>query len=778
MRCKGNWTRTVVFASLLLGALVWLHADYACVYDIVLLDTFGRTSGLAYRVNNHNQVIGSLSGPDFAMVLWDLNDSIGDGTSHVISDSFPAGQPPTMVYGINDSGSVVGVYLSNGDFFSERPFLYSAASRHWVDLGCLGDDKHLPAGPGEDDEFNRGFALGINNAGQVIGASRADGAEGGWKVARWSGPGALMTLGEPDTFSIGWFFDLNDSGESAGYVYDTEMRAFRGTGNLTLLPVPGGFAQRSAAYGINDGGQAVGFARSGAPELRDQPLLWNSGYAPIVLETYGYGGSAYDINGNGDIVGNTGGQATLWSGLDHQPIDLTRYARTNLVLVQALGINDQGVIVGWARYGVEGVQRPFAAIPRVDEAPPSARFVDKAPQTADPDFEFEVVYEDTGIVSEDTLDDGDIVVRNPASTPLATTFVEVRERGEAVTGNWYWRVAYRLAAPGGAWDAADVGEYQVWLTGGQVCDAVEHCAPEAQLGSFTFSAAQVKVWMEKGRDLTDASRAAVDRFRMNVDMSVLAGSGVTISNMRLKTPTQAEYPLASDDGLVWTLAAATAEKTDLADFTDGEYMLKFTLPNGFIAEKKLWFGIAGTADPLPMPAGAPAWQEPQAGAADVPVDPLFSWTVAADPNVNSLRLEVVDLLSGALADAVLFADPQATQWAYTKLLHSHPYQASISCRYGLYDRIDGAWCLSVSKYMARTLQFAAADPDPGSYLAGDLSGDVALTAGDLLILQLFLAGSIPPGIPPFEGELLSGDLDGNRVLSAEDLLLLAGVLSE
>jgi hypothetical protein len=716
-------------------------------------------------------------------VVWDLNDVDGDGTSHIINDAFTGGRYPMEVYGINDSGEVVGCFLADvSDTTSGRPFLYQVASRHWVDLGCPGDDPMGGPHPDDQGRWNTGYALGINNGGQVIGVSRAaDDELSGSRITRWSAPGSFEMLGTQRTYSIGWFFDINDQGESAGAYYDPDFRAFRGSSSaISTLSVPAGFQSRSQALGINDSNQIVGCARDDAPApdyFRDYPVLWNGGYPPVVLETYGYGGMAFDIDSEGDVVGNTGGTATLWSGLDHQPIDLTRYSHTNLVLVRAFGINDQGVIVGWARYGAEGVQRPFAAIPRVDEAPPMVYLVDDAPGTSDPYFDLEVIYEDVGVLNEATLDNNDIVVRNPSGAPLATTYVEIAERGESVAGFWYWRVIYRLDAPGGTWDEADAGQYQVWLSAGQVCDGADHCAAEAQIGTFTFSAPQIGIWMEKGQVKTGAGTLVEERFGMVADMSVIEGSGIIISDTMLITPNDAVYHLQSADGLVWSLVVQADAKAGFDDFTDGEYMFKFVIPD-FIAEKKLWFGIPETSNPLPMPSECPHWLQPLEGAVDVPVTPPFTWTASTDPNVNSSRLEVTDEASGLTADSVLFTSPTASGWPYMKLMNSHAYEAQLSFRNGYYGYMDGPWSVSVSKFVANALHFKTSDPDPGSYTSGDLSADTLLSVDDAVILRLYLVDTIVHGEPPFIGPLLAADLNGDGVVNAQDLLLLASELAE
>ena len=90
---------------------------------------------------------------------------------------------------------------------------------------------------------------------------------------------------------VGGVIDLNSSLNSAAVEWDN--------GNVSTLPTPSGF-KWSSANAVNDNGVIVG----GATDILDQlePIAWENGL-PVVLETKGFGGFAYDINKAGDIVG-------------------------------------------------------------------------------------------------------------------------------------------------------------------------------------------------------------------------------------------------------------------------------------------------------------------------------------------------------------------------------------------------------------------------------------------------------------------------------------------
>jgi uncharacterized delta-60 repeat protein len=96
-----------------------------------------------------------------------------------------------------------------------------------------------------------------------------------------------------------------------------------------------------------------------------------------------------------------------------------------------------------------------------------------------------VVFTDDGKVNVATIDPGDIsVVRQQDGLPLAVTGVTVDP-----PGNGSPRTAvYTLAAPGGAWDAADAGTYTVTLNAGQVADRKGNFASP---GSATFTVSTI-----------------------------------------------------------------------------------------------------------------------------------------------------------------------------------------------------------------------------------------------------------------------------------------------
>ena len=783
---------TCLYCSIVLmigcAATGWMHAGYAYVYDIIFLDTMGRAGGEAYRINNRNQVIGWAGGGPLpsVSVFWDLNDSLADGATHIIDDAFVAPTLYPHAYGLSDTGIVVGRYLENGYTTSDRPFIYDVQNRTWTDLGTLADDEDDKPHQNYSGSYYMGMALAVNSSGQVVGLSDpADIALPLWRVASWGAPDAPVELSEEDVNGADFLFDLNESGDFAGTILaNWENRPLKGTmSSVSVLPLPPGYIYYAGAYGINQSGWVVGFARNiNLPEA-DRPILWKPGYAPEVLETYNHHGSAYNINNHGDIVGHLAGGAALWTwdGVHYQPIDLSRYCRPyGSTIVNAYDINEAGWIAGFAMYHQEGVLRPVVLVPRIDEEPPSAALdPDQEPDTGDADFVFSVTYKDNGLIDESTLDDSDLTVTGPNGYSQKARLEEVESvRYDASDERWYWTVKYRISAPADAWNEDDAGDYPVRMESEEVADGAAYHVPEGEIGVFTYTGRTLDFQMEKGLDYLGNSTTGELRFSTSLDAAYLRQMQFPAQAVWIRTPTQADYPLTNSGNDLWTISAVDGTAPNFSDFADGAYRVFLDFGSGLVLDKEYWFGVPGTPDPLPQPAEAPLFLQPAHGDTGVPVDVNLRWGVPADPLVNSIRLRVLDAASGRTIENLLFEETQTVHWPYAPLLGTHTYRATLSFCQGYYDQMEDAWAYSASKYTSRTIEFTTADPDPATYAVGDLDGKGRFTTTSLVILRNYLAGNLVDGDDPFTEPLLAADLNGDHQVDATDLRLMAGRMAE
>ena len=148
-----------------------------------------------------------------------------------------------------------------------------------------------------------GSALGINNAGQVVGYSRNPGQAA--RATFWSG------------------------------TYVAELQSLGG--------------RTSGAYGINNAGQVAGWSYTTGNATR-HATIWNGTSATDLGTLSGTGNSfAFAINSAGQVVGTSDGRATLWNGTSVFDLNSLLDADTvsaGWVLIAATGINDSGWITG------------------------------------------------------------------------------------------------------------------------------------------------------------------------------------------------------------------------------------------------------------------------------------------------------------------------------------------------------------------------------------------------------------------------------------------------
>jgi uncharacterized membrane protein len=342
-------------------------------------DDFMGTYSFVHAIDDAGQAWGYSSKPgsgiDFTRaVRWDST-----GASFALPDlgTDSNGFSRSAVYGVNHTGQQVGYALRfmNDVNLGSRAVRWDSASVI-VELGNLGADS---------TGSTYAAARAINDSGEAVGsASRYDaGTFRGIRAARWDRAGGVLemeNLGTDSTgFTTSFAYHINASGQSAGwadrYVAGDRKgrRAVRweSDGAATELANLGtdsaGFAQ-SEVYGLNDSGQAAGYAsRYVANSWRLRAVRWDADGAAIELQNLGLSGSsvAYDINASGHVVGTQehrglNGEspftrAAYWPPLG-PALDLNTLIdpASGWVLTEARAISDTGWIAGMGTFDADG----------------------------------------------------------------------------------------------------------------------------------------------------------------------------------------------------------------------------------------------------------------------------------------------------------------------------------------------------------------------------------------------------------------------------------------
>ena len=335
---KDHSTRSLLHTAML--GLVLLAGNQAeAAYNFSDLGTAGGGYSEGLAINNSNQIAGRNTPTDPTgeiLTRW-------NGTT---MQTFPELGRDNGGWAINSSGVIAGgSTLAPGGWFHAAAF-----------PGGVRTDLHDLGGATDPNDNRWSLANGINDAGQVVGASvTADG--NATKAILWDNtldPTVLPTLGGASAEANG----INNAGQVVGNSY-LDGDAVHHAARWTLSGQPIGIddlgtlgGANSSASAINAAGQIVGWSNLTGEE--QHATLWNGTDITDLGTLGGVNSQALAINVDGTIVGwsetaNGDQHATLWK--DGQIFDLNTLldpavVSAGWVLRSAAGINDQGWIVG------------------------------------------------------------------------------------------------------------------------------------------------------------------------------------------------------------------------------------------------------------------------------------------------------------------------------------------------------------------------------------------------------------------------------------------------
>jgi uncharacterized membrane protein len=301
-------------------------------YKFTVLPFPGGASITANAINNHGQTVGvayDQNGIDQAVVWHRGVPTVLQGLGG-----------PSAALAINRHGQSVG-YAFSPD--------YGRQVVRW--------DGTIPTVLGLPPEYSGVTAVAINAHGQVAG--NAETLNHPSQAVRWGvhgRPVILDSLGGWQSVASG----INRAGDVVGYIWRPngadEMKPVVWHGSVpTFLDVLYVTQCCNQASAINDSGQIVGWSSSARGSMV-QAVVWN-GTKPTALQALSDVDHALAVNNMQQAVGilNAGSvtRAALWNLTTGEGVDLNTYltaAQKNAGwrLSTARGINDRGVIVGYA----------------------------------------------------------------------------------------------------------------------------------------------------------------------------------------------------------------------------------------------------------------------------------------------------------------------------------------------------------------------------------------------------------------------------------------------
>lgn len=294
-----------------------------------------------FAIDERGDIVGKATGGPsiWRATLWEKGTPIDLGTLKYGFES--------AAHALNRRGQVVGVSITGCFFFPTQPYPFECTHAFLWDQGTMVD---LGGLGGPSTFFSE--AWGINDRGQIVGASTADGGPGTHAVL-WD-KGSITDLGTLPGDSLSSAMAINNRGQIVGYSGDgVTSRAFLWEDG-TMIELPGQ-SDRTFAYDINKRGQIVGTS--------DGPVLWEDGVLTALERPAGtFDGGALGINDRGQIVGylrssesNTLHVAVLWS--DGEVVTLPTPPNTFVPNdTFATDINNRGDIIG---------QAPFSSVAEI-----------------------------------------------------------------------------------------------------------------------------------------------------------------------------------------------------------------------------------------------------------------------------------------------------------------------------------------------------------------------------------------------------------------------------
>jgi probable HAF family extracellular repeat protein len=201
------------------------------------------------------------------------------------------------------------------------------------------------------------FAWRVSNRGQVVGNSFLNGVTA-FRVFSWTPSGGMVDVG--NLGSSAYPTAVNETGQVVGYSHtgNDELHAFSWTADLGMVDLGTLGGTQSTASAVNSSGQVVGSSTTTGDTLT-HAFSWTATGGMVSLPELAGGGpgAAGSVNNHGQVVGASGGHATMWvlsasvpSALDQLMAQVISYGLPN-GLTHALTAKLEAALASWQRGG-------------------------------------------------------------------------------------------------------------------------------------------------------------------------------------------------------------------------------------------------------------------------------------------------------------------------------------------------------------------------------------------------------------------------------------------
>jgi hypothetical protein len=249
-------------------------------------------------------------------------------------------------------------------------------------------------------------------------------------------------------------------------------------------------------------------------------------------------GSEFLVSWSGTDDANGSGLASydIYVSIDGESFEhwLTNTDATSAVFTAADANGHNYAFYSIARDNVGNTEeppaQPDATTATLDLMPPQAMFV-SGDFTSEPDgYTFTVRYSDNNAIDVSTLDTNDIRVIGPNGFEQLAEFVGVND-----TNNGTPRMArYRFAAPGGSWNAADNGVYNLSIEPNQVSDTSGNFVADGLLRVFAVTDSSVGQLVLESYNIISTTRVGRTVFEYVFTVTLRNGTSSEYSDVEFE----------------------------------------------------------------------------------------------------------------------------------------------------------------------------------------------------------------------------------------------------